>query len=194
MMATGAAQLVMAPIATFRERRVDPRLLIAVGYALLAVGLVGNGFMTFETDFWRLFGQRIVRRAAVMLCLLTSTALALSDFAPLHVPNASGLFNLMRKLGGAIGLALIDTALAGLRAGDASAARLARLPTERFTGVLTGEVDEATRALVAPLIERAGLVAAFIGLPIGGLAALSMLVLLVRARSRPGGSRSTCQP
>jgi DHA2 family multidrug resistance protein len=196
MKATGAAQLVMAPIATFRERRVHTWLLIAVGYALLAVGLVGNGFMTFETDFWRLFWRRIVRRAAVMFCLLPSTALALSDFAPLHLPNASGLFNLMRNLGGAIGLALIDTALAGLRAGDASAARLVGLPTERFTGVLTGEVDEATRALVAPLVERAGLVAAFndAGLPIGGLAALSMLVLLVRARSRPGGSRSTCQP
>jgi DHA2 family multidrug resistance protein len=52
MMVTGAAQLVMAPVATFLERRVDTRLLIAAGYALLAVGLIGNSFMTFETDFW----------------------------------------------------------------------------------------------------------------------------------------------
>jgi hypothetical protein len=46
-----------------------------------------------------------------MLCLLPSTALALSGFDPADVPNASGLFNLMRNLGGAIGLALIDTVL-----------------------------------------------------------------------------------
>ena len=111
MMVTGAAQLVMAPVATILERRVEPRLLIAAGYALLAVGLVGNGFMTFETDFWGLFWQQLVRGAALMLCLLPSTALALSGFDPLHVPNASGLFNLMRNLGGAIGLALIDTVL-----------------------------------------------------------------------------------
>jgi len=52
MMVTGAAQLVMAPVATALERRVAPRLLVTVGYALLAAGLVGNGFMTFETDFW----------------------------------------------------------------------------------------------------------------------------------------------
>src|SRR5258708_13533400 len=102
MMVTGAAQLVMAPVATFLERRVDARLLIAVGYALLAVGLVGNGFMTFETDFWGLFWQQLVRGAAVMLCLLPSTALALSGFDPAHIPNASGLFNLMRNLGGAL--------------------------------------------------------------------------------------------
>ena len=103
MMVTGAAQLVMAPVATFLERRVDARLLIAAGYALLAVGLVGNGFMTFETDFWGLFWQQLVRGAAVMLCLLPSTALALSGFEPVDIPNASGLFNLMRNLGGAIG-------------------------------------------------------------------------------------------
>jgi DHA2 family multidrug resistance protein len=137
-----------------------------------------------------------------MLCLLPSTALALSGFDPLGVPNASGLFNLMRNLGGAIGLALIDTVLeqrapahiaslvARLQAGDPSAARLVGLPTERFTGVPIGEVDEATRTLVAPLVERAGLVAAFndAWLLLGGLVALSMLVLLVRAPSRTGNS------
>jgi DHA2 family multidrug resistance protein len=202
MMVTGAAQLVMAPVATFLEPRVDARLLIAVGYGLLAVGLVGNGFMTFETDFWGLFWQQLVRGAALMLCLLPSTALALNGFDPVQIPTASGLFNLMRNLGGAIGLALIDTVLeqrtpahitsivARLQAGDASTARLVGLPTEHFTGVPIGEVDEATRAMVAPLVERAGLVAAFndAWLLLGGLVLLSMLVLLVRAPSRSRGS------
>jgi DHA2 family multidrug resistance protein len=112
------------------------------------------------------------------------------------------LFNLMRNLGGAIGLALIDTVLeqrtpthiasivARLQAGDAATARLVGLPTERFTGAPIGEVDEATRALVSPLVERAGLVAAFndAWLLIGGLVACSLLLLLVRAPSRSGTS------
>jgi MFS transporter, DHA2 family, multidrug resistance protein len=191
MMVTGAAQLIMAPIATALERRADTRLLTTAGYGLLAIGFIGNGFMTFETDFWGLFWQQIVRGAAVMLCLLPTTSLALGGFDPFLVPNASGLFNLMRNLGGAIGLALIDTVLdqrapahvdaivARLQAGDATAARLVGLPTERFTGVPIAAVDEATRALVAPLVERAGLVAAFndAWLMIGGLVALSMLAL-----------------
>jgi DHA2 family multidrug resistance protein len=203
MMVTGAAQLAMAPLATILERRVDPRLLIAAGYALLAIGCIGNGFMTFETDFWGLFWQQLVRGSAIMLCLLPSTALALSGFDSVDVPNASGLFNLMRNLGGAIGLALIDTVLgrrtpthiaaivARLQAGDATTARLVGLPTEHFTGTPIGEVDEATRALVAPLVERAGLVAAFndAWLLIGGLVALALLVLLVSARSRTRVSR-----
>jgi DHA2 family multidrug resistance protein len=207
MIVTGAAQLMMAPLASFLECRVDSRLLICVGYALLAIGLFGNGFMTFETEFWGLFWQQLARGAAIMLCLLPSTALALEGLKPVHVPNASGLFNLMRNLGGAIGLALIDTVLeqrtpthvavlvARLQAGDASAARLVGLPTERFTGVPIGEVDAATRALVAPLVERAGLVAAFndAWLLMGGLVGLSILVLLVLALSQPKVSRSACR-
>jgi DHA2 family multidrug resistance protein len=204
MMVTGAAQLVMAPIATALERHADTRLLTTAGYALLAIGFIGNGFMTFETDFWGLFWQQTVRGAAVMLCLLPTTSLALGGFDPFLVPNASGLFNLMRNLGGAIGLALIDTVLdqrtathvdaivARLQAGDAAAARLVGLPTERFTGVPIGAVDEATRALVAPLVERAGLVAAFndAWLMVGGLVALSMLALpLFRAPRQTVGTR-----
>jgi MFS transporter, DHA2 family, multidrug resistance protein len=198
MIVTGAAQLMMAPVATVLERRLPPRLLVAVGYALLAVGFVGNGFMTYETDFWGLFWQQLIRGSAIMLCLLPSTALALSGLEPRDIPNASGLFNLMRNLGGAIGLALIDTVLeqrtpthiaslvARLQSGDASAARLVGLPTERFTGAPIGEVDAATRAIVAPLVERAGLVAALndAWLLIGGLAALSILIFLLRAPSR----------
>jgi MFS transporter, DHA2 family, multidrug resistance protein len=191
MMVTGAAQLIMAPIATALERRADVRMLTTAGYALLAVGFIGNGFMTFETDFWGLFWQQILRGVAVMLCLLPTTSIALGGFDPFRVSNASGLFNLMRNLGGAIGLALIDTVLdqrtpihvdaivARLQAGDPSAARLVGLSTEHFTGVPIGEVDAATRALVAPLVERAGLVAAFndAWLMVGGLIALSLLAL-----------------
>ena len=206
MMVTGAAQLAMAPVATMLERRADARLLIAAGYALLAIGWLGNGFMTVATDFWGLFWQQLARGAAIMLCLLPSTALALGGFEPARVPNASGLFNLMRNLGGAIGLALIDTILeqrapahvaslvARLQAGDPVAARIVGLPTERFTGVPLGPVDQATHDLVAPLIERAGLVAAFndAWLWIGGAMLLSLsLAPLLRALPRRSANAVT---
>jgi DHA2 family multidrug resistance protein len=87
-------------------------------------------------------------------------------------------------------LCRIASLVARLQAGDAAPARLVGLPTERFTGAPIGEVDEATRALVAPLVELAGLVAAFddAWLLIGGLVACSLLLLLVRTPSRSGTS------
>jgi len=85
------------------------------------------------------------------------------------VPDASGLFNLMRNLGGAIGIALIDTLIQSrttdhaialgvrLQAGDASAAQQVVLPAAMFRGHDMGPVDDLTKAMVRPLVERAAL-------------------------------------
>jgi MFS transporter, DHA2 family, multidrug resistance protein len=198
MMVTGAAQLLTAPVAAVLEQRFDARHLVAIGFALLALGLLGNGFMTYETDFWDLFWQQAVRGAAVMICLIAATSLALGEFDAPRVPDASGLFNLMRNLGGAIGLALIDTVIERrapahvkaiverLQAGDASMARFVGLPTERFTGVPITDIDEPTRRAIEPLVRRAALVAAFndAWLFIGVAVALSLLLLPFLHRPR----------
>jgi DHA2 family multidrug resistance protein len=169
MMVTGAAQLIAAPVATLLERRSDPRLLTACGYALLAIGLIGNGFLDPADDFWALAWQQAVRGIAFMFCLLPTTSLALGAFPPGAVANASGLFNLMRNLGGAIALSVIDTLIqqraplhvaalvARLQAGDRATAQFVGLPIDQFIGQPLGPVDQATRDLVAPLVEQAGL-------------------------------------
>ena len=169
MIVTGAAELATAPLATSLERRIDPRWLAAFGYALFAAGLLGNGFICPADDFWQLAWQQAARGAALMLCLLPTTSLALGGFPPDAVANASGLFNLMRNLGGAIGLAVVNTLIdartpahvavlvARLEAGDRAAARFVGLPLDRFHGHPIGPIDEATRSLVAPLVEHAGL-------------------------------------
>jgi DHA2 family multidrug resistance protein len=107
-------------------------------------------------------------------------------------PDASGQFNLMRNLGGAIGIALIDTILAQrtpeianhivarLQAGDAAMAAKVGLPTEYFHGVPMGPVDPAMRAYVEPLIQRAALTNAFneAWIVLGALFLLSLIAVL----------------
>jgi len=115
---------------------------------------------------------QVVRGIGIMFCLLPPTRLALGHLPPEHVPNASGLFNLMRNLGGAIGIALIDTVMwvrapehverivEKLLAGDRATAIFVGLPTERFTGKPLGPIDADVQELARPLVERAGLVSA----------------------------------
>jgi MFS transporter, DHA2 family, multidrug resistance protein len=191
MIVTGLAQLIMAPIATLIEHRAPPRLLTLGGYALLAAGLIGNGFMTPADDFWALFWPQAARGAAFMLCLLPTTSMALNFFPMGEVANASGLFNLMRNLGGAIGLAIVNTLVENrtpghvaalverLQAGDIEAARFVGLPLDQFTGQPIGPVDEATRDLVAPLVEHAGLTMALneAWLLLGGFTLISLLAV-----------------
>ena len=118
-----------------------------------------------------MFWPQLVRGAAIMFCLLPPTRLALGHLAPERLPDASGLFNLMRNLGGAIGLALIDTVLYGrapvhaaalierLKAGDAAAAAAIGLPPE-LVAAQAGALDAATLAFLTPLVEKAAFVAA----------------------------------
>jgi DHA2 family multidrug resistance protein len=114
-----------------------------------------------------MFWPQVLRGVAIMFCLLPPTRLALGTLAAIQVPDASGLFNLMRNLGGAIGIALIDTILYGrsgghadalrdrLIAGDVSAAQAIGLDAQLFTHRPTGVSDAAVEAYVRPMVEKA---------------------------------------
>jgi MFS transporter, DHA2 family, multidrug resistance protein len=123
MLVTGAAQLVAAPIAGALESRLDSRWLSAFGFSLFAVGLGLSAFESRTADFDEMFWPQVLRGFAAMFCLLPPTRLALEMLPHKQVPDASGLFNMMRNLGGAVGIALIDTVLYGRTSGHADAIR-----------------------------------------------------------------------
>ncbi len=191
MMVTGAAQLLTAPLATLLERRVPAKPLTVVGFGLFAAGLLMNGVATPAWDFDELFVPQLLRGVALLLCLLPITRLALGQLPAAQVPQASSLYNLMRNVGGAVGLALTDTIMetrtAGhaaaiiekLEAGDRATAAFVGLPLERFTGEPLGPLDEMTRQMVAPLIDSAAATMSFneAWLVLGGLVAVSLLAV-----------------
>ncbi len=197
MMVSGAVQLLTAPIAAWLETRIDPRLLTAIGFGLFGAGLLINGFETQTTDFDGLLWPQILRGVSIMLCLLPATRLALERWPQAEIPDASGLFNLMRNLGGAIGIALIDTILEQrtqghadhlierLQAGDPDAARLVGLPLAQFHNVPLGPVDDLTKAIVAPMVKRAALTMSFneAWIAIAILFAVSLLALPLMKRA-----------
>ena len=111
MLVTGTTQLLVAPLAVQLERRVSARLLTAMGFLVFGIGLGMSAFATRTTGYDEMFWPQVVRGAAIMFCLLPPTRLALGHLAPDRVGDASGLFNLMRNLGGAVGIALIDTVI-----------------------------------------------------------------------------------
>ena len=190
MLVTGAAQLATAPIAVALERRLDPRLLTVVGFVLFALGLGLSTFQTRTTDFNEMFWPQIIRGAAIMFCLLPPTRLALGSLSEAKVPDASGLFNLMRTLGGAIGIALIDTILYGrtsihadalrarLLSGDATAATAVGLDPGLVTSGLSGPVKPDIEAIVRPMIEKAAFVWS-INDAWAALAAVALLAVLL---------------
>jgi len=118
-------------------------------------------------DFDEMFWPQVLRGAAIMFCLLPPTRLALGALTEAQVPDASGLFNLMRNLGGAIGIALIDTILYGrtgghaealrdrLISGDITAAQAIGLDLQLFTHRPPDVSDATVEAYLRPMVEKA---------------------------------------
>lgn len=166
MLVTGVAQLLTAPIAVALERRLDNRLTTGFGFLLFGAGLGMSSFETTGTDFAEMMVPQMMRGVAIMFCLLPPTRMALGQLDLARVPDASGLFNLMRNLGGAIGLALIDTVIFGqtprhaaqivvhLRAGDIATARAVGIPLDMFKAQVTGPIDPDVAAMVKPMVEK----------------------------------------
>jgi MFS transporter, DHA2 family, multidrug resistance protein len=167
MLVTGIAQLLTAPVAGALESRCDPRKLSAFGFGLFALGLGLSALQSRVADFDEMFWPQVLRGIAIMFCLLPPTRLALGTLTAAQVPDASGLFNLMRNLGGAIGIALIDTILYGrtvghglalrdrLIAGDVSAAQAIGLDVQLFLHRPPNVSDATAEAYVRPMVERA---------------------------------------
>jgi DHA2 family multidrug resistance protein len=111
MFVTGVCMFFTAPLAGRLMTRVDPRIMIATGFVFFAIGTYQASFITVDWDFWELLWPQIFRGVGLMLSMVPINNLALGTMPPTKIKNASGLFNLMRNLGGAVGLALINTLL-----------------------------------------------------------------------------------
>ncbi|MDE1915255.1 MAG: DHA2 family efflux MFS transporter permease subunit [Sphingomonadales bacterium] len=197
IMVTGAAQLLSAPIAVFLETRMAAGPVAAAGFALFGLGLLWGAGATPQSDFAALFWPQVIRGAALMVCILAATRLALGHLPQAEVANASGLFNLARNLGGAVGLALIDTVIysqtprhvaaivAALRRGDVSVATQLGLPIDDFLAMHGQTPDAETRALLAPLVQHLAMSQTIdiAWMVMGGLTLLApVMVLLMLSR------------
>jgi len=111
MFVSGLAMFATAPIAGQLSQRFDPRFVLIAGFLLFAAGTWQMTFVTKDWDFWELLWPQIFRGVGLMLSIVPVTNTALGTLPPDRMKNASGLFNLTRNLGGAIGLALINTVL-----------------------------------------------------------------------------------
>jgi MFS transporter, DHA2 family, multidrug resistance protein len=108
---TGLTQFLFSPILGQLLQRVDLRLLIFIGLMLFALGTWQMTWITRDFDFWELFVPQMLRAFGMMLAMVPANNIALGTLPPELMKNASGLFNLNRNLGGAVGLAIINTAL-----------------------------------------------------------------------------------
>jgi MFS transporter, DHA2 family, multidrug resistance protein len=111
MFVSGLAMFLTAPIAGRLMGKVDPRLMLIAGFLSFAAGTYWMTYLTKDWDFGELFWPQIFRGFGLMMAMIPVNNISLGTLPPERVKNASGLFNLMRNLGGAVGLAALTTLL-----------------------------------------------------------------------------------
>ena len=147
---TGVAQLASVVVAARLSQRVDPRAMIVVGLSLFAASLWLASRVTPDWGFQAWLWPQALRGFALLLCIVPSVTMALGGFAAAELRAASGLFNLMRNLGGAIGIAVVNTWLQdnariqASRLGETLGQAAQRAPA--YTAALAGRLQETAGA------------------------------------------------
>lgn len=108
---TGLPQLLLIPLVPRLMKRFDPRLVIGFGFALFAASNFMNIYMTPDYATDQLFWPNVVRAVGQALVFAPLSAVATAGIEPENAGSASGLFNMMRNLGGAVGIAVLQTFL-----------------------------------------------------------------------------------
>jgi DHA2 family multidrug resistance protein len=111
MFVSGITMFFTAPVVGRLMQKVDLRLIIAAGLCIFALGSWQMTWITRDYDFYELLVPQILRGIGMMCAMVPTNNIALGTLAPDRVKNASGLFNLTRNLGGAVGLAIINQVL-----------------------------------------------------------------------------------
>ncbi len=193
MFVSGATMFITAPIVGRLMLRFDMRYIIAAGLIIFALGAYQMTWITRDYDFYELMLPQILRGIGMMLAMVPTNTISLGTLPPDRVKNASGLFNLTRNLGGAVGLAIINEAL-----NDRTDLHISRLQERvnwgnaaavetlnNFTQRLQGMGDAALMAMkqLSQIVHRQAVVMgygdAFFMLTVFYLS-LSLLVLLLK--------------
>jgi DHA2 family multidrug resistance protein len=105
----GLPQLAIIPFMPLLMRKVDVRILLASGFGLFAVSCFMNMSLGPDDSGPQLLIPNLIRAVGQAMVFPSITLIATAGIARKDTGSASGLFNMMRNLGGAIGIATVQT-------------------------------------------------------------------------------------
>lgn len=108
---TGMASLAGVPVYIALARRLDGRWLMMFGLACFGLAMWSFSFITHDWGGDQLLIPQILRGFPQVFAVAPSVTLGLGSLPAARLKYASGLFNMMRNLGGAVGIAVCGAVL-----------------------------------------------------------------------------------
>src|SRR5262252_7681244 len=107
----GLGSFIAMPIVGMIVAKVDPRKLLTVGLLGGAASLYALGSLNLQVGYWDIFWPQFFQGLSMGLVFVPLTTVTMSLIAREEMGNATSLFNLMRNMGGSVGIAAIATML-----------------------------------------------------------------------------------
>jgi DHA2 family multidrug resistance protein len=108
---TGLPQLILIPLVPKLMQRFDTRYIAFIGLMIFAYSCFMNTEMSLDYAGDQLWIPNIVRAIGQAMVLTPLTSVTTGDIAPQEAAAASGISNMFRNLGGAIGTAVLGTVI-----------------------------------------------------------------------------------
>src|SRR3984893_6774939 len=201
MFVSGITMFLTAPVVGRLMVKVDMRYIIAAGLIIFAIGSYQMTWITRDYDFYELFVPQILRGIGMMFAMVPTNNIALGTLSPELVKNGSGLFNLTRNLGGAVGLAVINQVLnertdlhivrlqERVNWGNATATETLTMFTQRMQGM--GDAALMAMKQLSQIVHRQAVVMgygdAFFMLTVFYIGLSLLVMLLKKPAPLPGG-------
>jgi DHA2 family multidrug resistance protein len=115
MVPRGVGSLVMMPTVGLLTGLVDPRKLLITGLAIGGGTLIWLGQLDLNAGYWEIFWPQLLQGAGLALLFVPLTTVSMATIAQERMGYATSMFNLMRNIGGSVGIAITATILARQR-------------------------------------------------------------------------------
>ena len=108
----GVGALMTMPVVGYLTGRVDFRKLIGLGFFIVAVSLWLLGGINLQISIWNIVLPQVLQGIGLSLLFVPLATVTVGTLEQKEMGNASGIFNLMRNVGGSAGISLLVTYLA----------------------------------------------------------------------------------
>jgi DHA2 family multidrug resistance protein len=107
----GVGSFIFMPLTGLLTGKFDPRKLLALGFLIGGLTLLWLARLNLQAGYWDIFWPQLIQGASLSLLFVPLTTASMASISRERMGNATSLFNLMRNIGGSIGIAVTGTML-----------------------------------------------------------------------------------
>ncbi len=107
----GLATLIAMPVAGKLVHKLNPKILLGAGILICSYATYLMSNFNLQADFWSIIWPRVVLGIGMPFIFIPLTILTMAGIKKEEMGNATGIYNLLRNLGGSFGVAFVTTML-----------------------------------------------------------------------------------